>query len=198
MGLLALLYFGWNATALAGEVKRLPERPGDKDELQACERRLCTLVVRKPANGDDLKCALAKTWAREAVKTGAEAAAAMNWTYGDVRCTLPLAVPRGAIVAAVSDGRQTFEVPEQKATCEVAREGGVDTVKVSFAPRIEFKGGEARKVWVNLKSVEGPGGIKAMLWAAANLEDKLGLFHKPLVKEINKFLQKCPEKLARP
>jgi hypothetical protein len=177
---------------------RLEERPSDKDDVLACEMRLCTIVVRKPAQGDDLKCTLAKTWSREAVKYGAEAASMMSWNMGDARCTVQLSLPRADLVAAMSQPEHTFRFPEHTATCDIVSEDQVSKLKVTLAPKIDFKGGEARKVWVNVKKVDGPSGLKTMVWAAAKLEDKLGLFHKPMLKEINKLLrQKCPEKVGK-
>jgi hypothetical protein len=186
------------ASSAFAKSPRLEEPPGEKDNLLACEKRLCGLVVDRPASGDDLKCALAKTWPRDTVNAGAQAASHMPATLGDARCSLPLQLSRAAIVGAVSQPEYTFQFPQHTVTCDVVMDERIEKVYVTLAPKIVFANGEARKVWVNLKKVDGPGGIKAMVWAAASLEDKLGLFHKTMLKEINKFLhKKCPAKAAK-
>lgn len=177
---------------------RLVDRPSDKDDVQACEMRLCTIVVRKPAQGDDLKCALAKTWTRAAVKYGAEAASMMTWNMGDARCSVQLNIGRGDLVAAMSQPDYTLQFAAHTASCDIVSDDQISKLNVTLAPKIVFKSGEAKKVWVNVKKVDGPSGLKTMVWTAAKLEDKLGLFHKPMIKEINKLLrQKCPEKLGK-
>lgn len=180
------------------EPPRLKEPPGEKDALLACERRLCGMVVDKPAGGDDLKCALSKTWPRETVNAGAEAATHMSATFGDARCVVPLSLSRAAVVGAVSQPDYALQFPEHTVTCDVVVSERVEKVHVTLAPKIVFAGGEAKKVWVNVKKVDGPSSIKAMVWTAAGLEDKLGLFHKTMIKEINKFLhKKCPGKVGK-
>ena len=66
---------------------------------------------------------------------------------------------------------------------------------VALAPKLEFKNGKADKVWIKLKEVDGPEDIKGTAWLASGLEDKLGVFHAPLMKSINKFIHtQCPKR----
>ena len=71
----------------------------------------------------------------------------------------------------------------------------IASAKVKLAPKIVFKNGKADKVWINLETIEGPADVKSTIWTAANLEDTIGIFHRPMIKSINKFLEKqCPKR----
>ncbi|MBS0243156.1 MAG: hypothetical protein JSS20_13340 [Proteobacteria bacterium] len=190
-----LASFAVLAAPVVAKILRLDDPPADKTEIQACEKRLCTMVLTKKREGEDLQCALGKTWPKEVVKYGAESASHGTWSMGDARCTVPFHLSRAMIAGAMLDPEATVQFPEHTVSCHVIVEEEIENVHVRLAPKIVFKNGEAKKVWVNVKKVDGPGNIKAMVWTAASLEDKLGLFHKRMLREINKLLhEKCPEK----
>ena len=57
-----------------------------------------------------------------------------------------------------------------------------------------FRDGKADKIWVNLTNVEDSAGIKATLQTAAQLADTLGLFHRRMIKSINRYIDRhCPK-----
>lgn len=109
----------------------------------------------------------------------------VSWSYGDARCKLDVKVPRGDMAQALTAAEFTMQFPEHTVHCEVERDKELVPVKLRFAPKVQFKGGQARKAWVNLKDVEGPGSIKGLVYTIAKLEDGLGLFHKRILKAIN-------------
>jgi hypothetical protein len=171
----------------------LDEKPADWDSLKACEKELCELILSPKPEGKDLKCTLAKTWAKKSLKKGESKM--VKWGFGDARCLVDLKVERDGLVSALTQPAYALEVPEHNVDCEVEREGEVQKVKAKLAPRIEFKKGRADKVWINLKDIDGPSAISTTIWAAANLEDSLGIFHKSMIKSINKFVHKqCAER----
>ena len=54
---------------------------------------------------------------------------------------------------------------------------------------------KASKVELKVEDIEGPAMIKGLIWTTVKLEDNLGIFHKDMLKEINKFLhRKCPKR----
>src|SRR5262249_47188433 len=140
---------------------------------------------------DDLKCQLIKTWAKSTIKDADSHT--LKWGYGDARCTVQLHISRATIVAALTNTDYSFEVPEHTADCVVEENGEAREIKATLAPKIVFKNGRAEKVWINLKSVKGSAGVKTTLWLAASLSDNVGLFHRPMIKAINRFIDKyCP------
>lgn len=181
---------------LAGPASALEEAKDEKDKLRACEVNVCGLVVKKaPATGN-LQCAVAKTWHRDRLKEGS-ATGKVSWTFGDARCTVDLSVPRAAVIEALKAKDGMLQLPEHTVTCEIEREKGVSTVVGRLAPKAQFADGQVKKVWINLKKVDGPTTMKGLAYAVAKLEDTTGIFHKPLVNAINTFLtEKCPKTAA--
>lgn len=171
----------------------LDPRADEKTQLKTCERNLCSLVTKlSPAKGD-LACSVSKTWGRKSMKKGS-ASRALKWSFGDARCAVDLKVARATIIEALKAESVKLELPQHTVNCDVENDGKVDKVRISLAPRIEFKNGKAKKAWVNLKEVEGPTAIKGLVWTAAKLEDSLGIFHRDMIKGINKFLaDTCPK-----
>jgi hypothetical protein len=83
----------------------------------------------------------------------------------------------------------TYEIPKHTAHCVVEQDGQVTNVTAKLAPKIIFKNGKADKVWINLKDVDGPVSIKATIWTVARLADSVGLFHRKMIKSMNKFIE---------
>lgn len=168
------------------------ELPDEKALLKACESQICGMIVGKAAKGGNLQCKLAKTWAKSTIEKGKNKT--VRWGFGDAQCSVTLNLSSADIVAALTQPAHTINVPAHKVNCVVEREGEAQKVTAKVAPKLIFKNGQADKVWINLTELEGPESIKGTVWMAATLEDKLGIFHKSMIKSINKFVQKrCPE-----
>jgi hypothetical protein len=173
--------------------RALEQGSGEQQAIDACEKKLCTMLLQKSPKGDDLKCQLTKTWARSTIKEAESKV--VKWGFGDARCSVDLNLTRAAIVSAMTTEKFTYEVPTHTANCVVEQDGKVDTVTATLSPKIVFANGKAEKIWINLKNVEAPAGIKATIWTAARLEDSLGLFHRKIIKSTNKFIERnCAKK----
>jgi hypothetical protein len=173
-------------------VGALEEGAGEAKVIDACDKRLCEMVQQKNPSGEDLKCALTKTFARSTIKEADQRV--VKWSFGDARCTVQINLGRGAIVAAVSNPEAKLKVPPHTANCIVEQDGEVKTITATLAPKIVFKDGRAEKIWINLLKVDGPPGIKATLSTAAQLNDTIGLFHRAMLKSVNGYIYKhCPK-----
>lgn len=189
---------GIAAFALGGVAPSLAldEPANEKEVLKQCEKRVCEIVVKKAPAGDDLKCALSKTWAKAKIKDGIEKQK-LSWGFGDARCAVDLEAKRDLILGAVAKPEHAFELPPHTVRCEIERDKEVTPVTVTLAPKITFKNGKAEKAWLNVKTIEAPAVIKGAIWTAAQLEDNFGLFHAQMIAEINEFVeQKCPKALT--
>lgn len=184
--LLACLAAGLLALAAAPPALALDEPPGEMAALKACEKRLCTMVLGKEPVGSDLACDVQKTWAKSSLEGGKSKG--VSWSFGDARCSVDLRLQRKDIVAALTQPKHTVRVPAHEVNCILERDGEIKPVKARLAPKLTFKDGKADKVWINLENIEGPDDVKSTIWTAAQLEDKLGIFHRPMIKSINKFL----------
>jgi hypothetical protein len=174
-------------------VRALEPDPGEEKAVKSCERKLCTMVLGKLPAGPDLACDIAKTWDRDTLKSGESSS--ISWGFGDARCSIDLNLSRTAVLTALSPGKNVVQIPEHEVQCVVEQDGVAKPVVMKLAPKLIFKNGNADKIWINLKDINGPTGVKATVSMAAELEDKLGLFHRGMVKSVNKFLhKKCAER----
>ncbi|MGE3229505.1 MAG: hypothetical protein AB7J30_08710, partial [Hyphomicrobium sp.] len=173
------------ALASVGPAAALDEPPGEKRALKACEKRLCTMILEKPEEGADLTCDVQKTWAKSSLEGGKSKG--VSWGFGDARCEVDLTLSRADLVSALTRPSFTVKIPAQHVHCILERDGEIKPVKARLAPKLEFKKGRAEKIWINLEDIEGPDDVKSTIWTAAQLEDTLGIFHRPLIKSINKF-----------
>jgi hypothetical protein len=198
MGFAAAMLAGGTAGMMIGSVpvNALDQPASEKEALKACEQRLCDIIVNKQPAGDDLSCALSKTWAQAKIKDGIEKRR-LSWTFGDARCSVELSAKRDLVLGAVTKPEHALELPQHTVKCEVERDKEVTPINISLAPKITFKDGKAQKAWLNLKSIEGPAVVRGAIWTAAQIEDNFGLFHSDLIAEINEFIEhKCPKALA--
>ncbi len=179
--------------ALSAPAHALDEPADEWDNLKACEKRLCTMILGRKPDGNDLKCAIAKTWVQSSLKGGENKG--VSWGFGDARCAVDLTLSHTDLYSALTLPKYTVKIPQHTVKCVVEREEQVKPVTIKLAPKLEFKNGKADKVWINLKEIEGPDDVKGTVWVAAGLEDKLGLFHKPMIKSINKFMyEQCAKR----
>jgi hypothetical protein len=181
--------------ASVGSALAIEPRADEKDKIKACEKSLCRLIVaKKPVTGD-LQCPLSKVWSRKTMKEGS--ANKIRWGFGAAKCEVDLKVPREMIVGALSAAEIKVTLPDHTVDCDVEREGSVDKARVTLAPIIEFKDGKAKKIWVNVTDIKAPGVIKGVVWSAAQLEDSVGIFHRRMIKAVNKFIsEQCPKVVA--
>lgn len=179
-----------------GPAAALEETATEKDELKACEKRICDIIVKKEPTGADLACKLSKTWNKAKIQEGIEKKR-LSWSFGNARCAVDVGMKREDIVAAMTKPEYAMTMEPQTVKCEVEREKEVTEVSVTLAPKLAFKGGKADKAWLNVKQIEAPAVIKGAIWTVAQIESNLGVFHGDMISEINEFIgQKCPKAIA--
>jgi len=183
--------FALAVVAATTDARALEPLRGEEAAIKACDKRLCALLTQKNPKGEDLKCALTKTWQKSQIKEAESSK--LTWGYGDARCSVDINISRATLLEAMGAHERKFRLPSHTVNCVVEQDGKLEKVTATLAPRITFKDGKADKIWVNLREVEGPAGIKAVLVTAAELADRLGLFHKRMVKSVNRYIERhCP------
>jgi hypothetical protein len=197
-GLLAAVAFAFGVPAfMATGAAALEEGKDEKAQLEACERVLCGIVVKREANGGDLQCALQKTWAGRLIKEGVEKSNKLKWGFGDVRCSVNLQAKRQELIDALGKPQFELKLAKHAIRCEVEREKEVMPLSLALAPRFQFKDGQAVKAWLGIGEIEAPPALKSALWTVAQLEDTFGIVHADLIKEINRFVHKrCPKRAS--
>jgi hypothetical protein len=190
LAVLAAALFGASAATA------LEEEPGEKAAIEACDRRLCSILLQKDPKGGDLECSLTKTWTRAKIKKADRAE--VQWGFGDARCSVDVNISREPLIAVITRDRFTFHAPRHTANCVVEQDGRPQKVTAFLAPKIEFRNGKADKVWVRLKKIKGPVAIRLTVQTAAQLADTFGLFHHQMIKGINRYIERhCPKTLAK-
>ena len=183
--------------SIAGGALALEEAKDEKERLEACERDLCGILVKRAATGGDLKCNLQKTWAGTKIKQGVEEKKLIR-TLGDLRCAVKLEAKQQELVDALTKPQFELKLATHTVRCEVEREKEVTQVSVALTPRFQFKDGKAAKVWLGLGEVQAPAVVNGAICTAAQLEDTFGVVHSDLVKEINRFVyERCPKRAAK-
>lgn len=173
--------------------RALEAHPEEEERIKACEKELCLMILSRDANGADLKCDLTKTWAKSDLEGGKDKG--VSWIFGDAQCSADIKLKRADVIDALTKPKHTIKLPEQAVKCVVERDGETKPVDIQLAPKLKFKDGKADKVWINLGDMSGPADVKGVVATAASLEDTLGIFHKPMIKSINKFMHKqCNKK----
>jgi hypothetical protein len=185
------------AVLLVGPALALEEGAKEKENLDACEKSMCELLVKKDPAGGDLKCDLAKTWAKDKIKSGIEGKK-LSWSLGDARCGISLTANRQSIVDALTKPEYELKLEKHTVKCEVERDKEVTAINISLAPKLQMKDGKVVKAWLGVGDIEAPAAIKGAIWTVAQMEDTFGIFHSDLVKDVNKFVnEKCPKRLAK-
>ncbi|MBL8564705.1 MAG: hypothetical protein JNM89_03205 [Hyphomicrobiaceae bacterium] len=182
----------------AAPARALEILPNEKAGREACEKRVCDIILKKTA-GPPLVCNMTKTWDRDKIKKGSNKKR-ITWGFGDARCSLTLNLDRSLILPALTNDKYTLVFPPQTVNCLVEdEEKKAKPLVVIAAPKVKFKDGQAYKVWINVKEVEGEGLVKNLVWSVSKLADGIGIFHSDTVKSINTFVHKtCPDEHGKP
>jgi hypothetical protein len=181
--------------SMAGSAFALEEDKGEKGKLEACEKSLCGILVKREATGADLQCGLQKTWAGAKIKEGVEQKK-LTWGFGDVRCAIDLTAKRQELVEALTKPEYEYKLGTHTVRCDIERDKEVMKVSVAVSPKFQFKDGKATKAWLGIGTIEAPTVVKGAIWTAAQLEDTFGIVHSDLLREINKFVyERCPKRI---
>jgi hypothetical protein len=171
----------------------LEQSDAEMAALKACEKQICTMILGKQPKGADLACGVQKTWAKSSLEEGNSKG--VSWGFGDARCSVDLKLSRAEVVNALTKPKHKVFVPAHDVKCVIERDGVLQPVTARLAPKLVFKNGKADKVWINLEDIDGPADVKSTISAAAKLEDSIGIFHGPMIKQINKFMhQQCAKR----
>src|SRR6516225_10207098 len=169
-------------------VNALEPEGGEAAAILDCERRLCTLLEQRDAKGEDLTCALSKTWVRNLIKSADQPT--VKWGFGDARCSIRIHISRALVAEALAARGTDYKlwIPPHTATCLVEIDGQARTLTATLAPKLMLTDGRVEKFCVNLTNPEGPTAANATLRTADILADNDGLFPRPLIKAVNRFI----------
>ena len=135
-----------------------------------------------------------KTWVNDEI-SGGFSDKGLDWAFGDARCSVDLALPQQTIVASLTEGNHTLEMPTHPVRCELDNDGELTPVTFDLAPKIDFENGEAKSATLNISNVEGDSFMATVIGGVAQLEEWTGLFKGEIGSEVNEFIgQKCAKR----
>lgn len=161
--------------------------------LKACEISLCKMISTKQAEGDNIKCDVTKTWGSKEISEG-DIGKNLSWSWGDAKCSVNVELNRKSMATALTADKGNTSMAATPVTCLIGSGDAKDALNFTLAPSIDFEKGVATKVTLGLADIKGPFMQRVALKTAA-LIDKTNLFQGLMVKEVNKFITKCPHKV---
>ncbi len=166
----------------------------EKANLKACEIKICGLIVTKKAEGDNVTCDLTKTWGKDEIAAGT-VGKSMKWSWGDAQCSVNFALPAAPMLNALSADKAELVTKATDVTCQIGSGDKKDALKFKMAPKLNFEKGIVVDAKLGITDVTGPF-MQRMTIKAAALIEKTSLFKKAAVKEVNKFILRCPKRLS--
>jgi hypothetical protein len=176
----ALLFFAGPATVSA-------QQQSEAERLSQCSRDLCDMLRMPLSDGSPLRCEVGLTLQKEQIDKAMRQRSLM-WPLGDARCTVKLDVERAIIARAMTQDPYTLKLPKQPGNCEVEYKGAKYPVTLAWAPEIEFSGGRATSVRLGIQDIQANLLLKAAIWSAAKLEDRVGVFQSAFVSGVNTYI----------
>ncbi|MEZ5855077.1 MAG: hypothetical protein R3D67_10175 [Hyphomicrobiaceae bacterium] len=121
-----------------------------------------------------------------------------SWFFGDAQCEVQPSIWIVALSWQPFAVASPLAVPlDHTVNCLIDMKKKPTRVTAVLAPKAEFEGGKAKRVWINLKTFKGPALMKGLAYATAGMEDKVGLFRQKLVGAVNKLIhEQCPKVAA--
>lgn len=152
--------------AIAAPAFALEENSDEKKKLKTREKVLCAISLSKGASGDDLTCALSKTWATDNIKKGANTKS-LSWGFGDAGCILDLKAARANLVSSLTKPGHKFEVKPYAINCLIERGDDVTKIDVTLAPKVTFNDGKPAKTDLNITKVDASTVISTVITGGA-------------------------------
>jgi hypothetical protein len=163
------------------------QESSELERIAQCSRDLCDILRLPLKEGRALQCELGRTLYKEQIEK-AMRARKLFWPLGDARCTLKLNVERAAITRVMTEERHTLKLSKQPASCDVEYRGTHYPVTLSMAPEFVFSKGRATAVRLGVQDIEANVIVKALIWSAAKLEDRVGVFQSDFVSGVNTYV----------
>jgi hypothetical protein len=190
-----LSLFSFIAALLVAGAGQAHAQASELERLQQCDRDLCSILRTPSTAGHPLQCDLSMTWYKDTIDKAAKAKG-LIWPLGDAHCKAKVDIKRAVITRALTDTSYHMKVPDQAATCDVDYKGTLYPVKASVAPEIEFREGKATSVVLGIHNIEANTIVKALVWSAVKLQEKMGAYQDDMVRALNKYIE--TECRARP
>jgi hypothetical protein len=167
---------------------------------QACKEKICEIARSKAPAGEDVACAVVKTWPavdlKEKILRGK-----LDWPFGNAQCATRLLLARSLIVAAMSQAKYEAKVGKHEVECRLSAKDATTSqlIKFTIDPVVVFENAKAVRAALNWGNVSGSAGAKGALWSASAVDNTFNVLQGIVLEQINEFFgPKCEAALAKP
>ena len=171
-----------------------PEEKSQKEARKACKAKICNIFATADPNGDDVSCAIVKTWREEDITKllGGK----VDWPYGKAVCRSQLELERAPLARAMSEPSQDVKVQKQTVRCTLDRKGEGEpyVIEINLSPSVRFENGKAVKASINWGETKAPPFLYPLLYAGTGLDNQSNFLGPEVVKMVNEFTtKKCAQ-----
>ena len=185
-----------DTTPLVDADKRVltPEETAQKEARKACKAKICNIFATADPAGEDVSCAIVKTWREEDITKllGGK----VDWPYGKAVCRSQLELERAPLARAMSEPNQDVKVKKQTVRCTLDRKGEGEpyVIEISLAPHVRFEKGKVVKASINWGEAKAPAFLYPLLYAGTGLDNQSNFLGPEVVKMVNEFTaKKCAQ-----
>ena len=169
-----------------------PAEIAEREGRKACKIEICSAFRARKA-GNDIACNITKSWRKEQLDKIVKKAR-VSWPWGPVICISDIKLQRAELIKAMSEPAYELLLDTHTVACEVQREKEPAKIQFSFAPKITFEGGIAKKAALNWGKIQAPTLLKGAMWTATATDNTFNVLESTLVEDINDFItRKCDE-----
>lgn len=186
-------------TPLVDADKRVltPEEKAQKEARKACKAEICNIFATADPTGNDVSCAIVKTWREEDITKllGGK----VDWPYGKAVCRSQLELERAPLARAMSEPSQDVKVKKQTVRCTLDRKGQGEpyVIEINLSPAVHFEKGKAVKASINWGETKAPPFLYPLLYAGTGLDNQSNFLGPEVVKMVNEFTtRKCAQHRA--
>lgn len=113
----------------------------------------------------------------------------------DARCAMTIRIERRLVTEAVAASDHVFQAPPQPVACDVITARGALAITFTFAPRVEFKGGEA--VMASPMMADVAGVSRVLSWPVVTYVNHSSEIRQGMLQVVNAYLRHQRTKHAR-
>ncbi len=182
----------WATDAKVAPINLTPEEAAERESRKACKVQICA-AFRAQAAGDDIACNITKSW-RKSQLSKVTQKAGVSWPWGAVQCKSDIKLSRADMIKSMTADTHEMVLGEHTVSCTVQDEKEPSNIEFSFAPKVKFEKGIAKKASLNWGEIKAPALIKSAMWAATATDNTFNVLESTLVEDINDFISnKCDE-----
>ena len=180
------------ADATVAPITLTPAEVAERESRKACKIQICS-AFRVQSEGDDIACNITKSWRKSQLDKVMQKAS-VSWPWGPVECRTDLKLNRAEMIKSMTADQHDMVVDKHTVLCTVQSDEGPANIEFSFAPKVKFEKGIAKKASLNWGEIKAPTLVKSAMWAATATDNTFNILQSTLVEDINDFIsKKCDE-----